>query len=168
MGQFIDPADLEPFATIAPAKAAAMVDDAEGMAVLTAPCLPDLLVVPDGETPADLARRTAKLSALKGILRAAILRWQEAGTGTVQTEIAGPFSKTTQYQGRRGMFWPSEIEQLQSLCASGSTGKAFAVDVHSTTGLTGHAPWCDLFFGGLDCSCGYTLTGYPIYEGGLL
>lgn len=28
----------------------------------------------------------------------------------------------------------------------------------------GHAPWCDLMFGGTTCSCGYALAGYPIYE----
>lgn len=157
MGAFIDPADLTPFAAIDSAKAAAMVEDAEAMAVLTAPCL------------ADLAVDDPKRGAVKAILRGAILRWNDAGSGAVQSRQVGPFGQSIDTrQSRRAMFWPTEIEQLQGLCASGSTGKAFAVDVVSTSGLAGHAPWCDLMFLGADCSCGYSLAGYPIYEGGLL
>jgi hypothetical protein len=54
---FITPADLEPFATIPEAKATQMIEDAEAMAVLTAPCIPDLTVAPEGETPAEAATR---------------------------------------------------------------------------------------------------------------
>lgn len=40
---------------------------------------------------------------------------------------------------------------------------AFSVDMAGKPGLQEHAPWCDLWFGGADCSCGVTLAGYPIY-----
>lgn len=159
---FIDAFDLEPFATIDPAKAAAMIEDAEAMAILTAPCLPDLLTIPAGELPADLARRTAKTSALKAILRSAILRWNDAGSGAMQSQTAGPFGQVldTRVQ-RRAMFWPSEIEQLQNLCQSAEAGKAFAVD---TVGVsTYHAAACSLNFGALYCSCGADIAGFPIF-----
>jgi hypothetical protein len=62
--------------------------------------------------------------------------------------------------------WPSEITDLQAICATGSPEReAFSVDTAPTSGLAGHAPYCDLYFGGATCSCGYALTGVaPIYE----
>ena len=114
---FITPADLEPFATIDPAKAAAMIEDAEAMAVLAAPCLSTL------DDP-------AKVAAVKAILRGAIVRWHEAGSGAVTQQSSGPFSQSVDTtKTRRGMFWPSEIVQLRDLCgSSGGSGRAFEVD----------------------------------------
>lgn len=162
MGQFIQDTDLAPFATIDAAKSAAMIEDAEAQAVLIAPCLPGLLTAPVDETPEAAAVRTAKLSAVRSILRAAVLRWNEAGTGAVQTQVTGPFSQTVQYQARRGMFWPSEIEQLQGICKDAEAGKAFSVDTVPYVGY--HAPWCALMLGATYCSCGADIAGYPIYE----
>lgn len=162
MGQFIQDTDLAPFATIDAAKAAAMIEDAEAQAVLIAPCLPGLLVVPDGETAEAAAIRTGKLAAAKSILRAAILRWNDAGTGMVTMTTVGPFGQQTQQQARRSMFYPSEIEQLQGIC-KGDTSKAFSVDTVPYAPAT-HAPWCSLLLGASYCSCGADLAGYPIYE----
>lgn len=162
MGSFITEYDLSAFATIPPVKAAAMIEDAEAMSILTAPCLPDLLTVPVDELQADTLRRLAKLAALKAILRAAILRWFDSGSGAVQSQTVGPFGQTldTRVQ-RRSMFWPSEIEQLQGLCQSDEAGKAFAVDTLSITAC--HLPWCSLMFGALYCSCGADINnGVPL------
>jgi hypothetical protein len=165
MGQFVVPEDLTPFAVIDPAKAGAMISDSEAMAVLTAPCLPDLLVAPEGESPADAARREAKLSALKAILRGAILRWNDTGSGAITTTQVGPFGQTiAPSANRKSMFWPSEIEQLQGLCSSGDSSKAFAVD--TVGGCSAHLPWCSLMFGATYCSCGVDIAGEPIFEVG--
>lgn len=169
MGQFILPNDLAPFATIDPAKAEAMIDDAEAMAVLTAPCLPDLLTVPPDESTADFTRRVAKIAALKAILRAAIVRWDEAGAGGVATTSnnMGPFSESTTVDTRvqrRALFWPSEISDLQSLCTGAGEGKAFAIDTAPACGTT-HLPWCSASLGAAYCSCGADIAGYPIFEG---
>src|SRR5690348_2759850 len=104
---FVDPSDLEPFADIPLDKALAMIDDAEAMAALAAPCIN--------------SEGFANASAVKAILRGAILRWFDSGSGAVQSQTAGPFGQTLDTrQERRGMFWPSEIQQLQNLCSSGS------------------------------------------------
>jgi hypothetical protein len=104
MGTFLDPNDLDPFATIDPLKADAMIEDAEAMAVLVAPCI--------------AAAGFAHAAALKAILRGAILRWNDSGTGAIQAQTAGPFGQTLDTrQERKAMFWPSEIEQLQNLCS---------------------------------------------------
>lgn len=101
----IETTDLAPFATIDSDKLAAMISDAEAWATTVAPCLSE-----------DLSADQA--AAAKAVLRAAILRWNEAGTGAVQTSTAGPFGQTLDTrQERRGMFWPSEIEQLQAICS---------------------------------------------------
>lgn len=146
--------DLEPFADIAPAKAREMIIDATAIAVRSAPCL-------RGTTDDDV------LAAAKAILRGAILRWNESGTGAYSQEqmTAGSFSMNHSMdtrQARRGMFWPSEIESLQELCRAGSTG-AFAVDTAPGGGSV-HVPWCNLLLGANWCSCGADIAGEPIYE----
>ena len=109
MGTFLAVDDLAPFATIDAAKADAMIEDAEAMALLAAPCI--------------AAVDFAYGAAVKAILRGAVLRWNEAGTGALQAQSAGPFGQTLDTrQERRGMFWPSEIVALQSLCADSQGG----------------------------------------------
>ena len=55
-------------------------------------------------------------------------------------------------------------EWWELLSPSVETG-AFSIRPYgSGMGAAGHAPWCDLMFGGSTCSCGYALAGYPMYE----
>jgi len=89
-------------------KAQSMINDATALAVLAAPCIDDAAF--------------GYGDAVKAILRGAILRWDEAGSGALQSQQAGPYGQTLDTrQVRKGMFWPSEIVQLQRLCASGSS-----------------------------------------------
>lgn len=112
---FLDVSDLEPFASIDATKAQAMIDDAEAMAVLVAPCIS--------------ADDFAYAGAVRAILRGAVLRWNDAGTGALSAQTAGPFGQTLDTrQERRGMFWPSDIEQLQGLCA-GTGGSVYTVSM---------------------------------------
>ena len=109
MSTFLDASDLSPFAEIDIAKAEAMIEDAEAMALLAAPC-----IAADG---------FAYGTAVKAILRGAVLRWNDSGSGALQAQTAGPFGQTLDTrQERRGMFWPSEIVALQSLCADSQGG----------------------------------------------
>lgn len=123
---FLTPADLAPFATIDEAKASAMIEDAEAMATLAAPCITDPTFQDD----------TGLVSAVRAVLRGAILRWHDAGAGAVSQQSAGPFQQTLDTrQVRKGMFWPSEIEQLRDLCktfAGEHDGGAFEVDTMPT------------------------------------
>lgn len=149
----IAPSDLAPFAEIAEAKALAMIADALAMARLVAPCI-------DGST-------FAYPDAALAIIRGAILRWNEAGTGvkTSHSETVGPFGHSESYQQpvRRALFWPSEIDQLKKLCADSSSSKAWGYDTVSDAGAT-HADVCSLNFGSTDCSCGAILAGVALWE----
>ncbi|QDC16077.1 hypothetical protein [Rhodococcus ruber] len=111
--------DLTPFTPgIDPVKAAAMIDDALALAAVVAPC-----ILEDTFTAA---------GAAKAILRGAVLRWHDAGAGAVVSQAAGPFSQTIDTSTtRRGMFWPSEITQLQQLCRTSNPG-AFTIDTAPT------------------------------------
>lgn len=150
-GPLLIPADLEPFAIIAPAKAQAMIDDAVAQTLRVAKCLRDA----DAET----------LAAAKAILRRALLRWNDAGGGAVTQVSALSFSQSidTRVTNSRGLFWPSEITDLQELCKAESDGKAYNIDtvaVHATV----HADTCALVFGATYCSCGADLTAlYPLW-----
>jgi hypothetical protein len=109
MGTFLSVEDLSAFADIKFDKAEAMIDDAEAMALLAAPCI--------------AAEDFAYGSAVKAILRGAVLRWNDSGSGALQSQNAGPFGQTLDTrQERRGMFWPSEIVALQSLCTDTQGG----------------------------------------------
>lgn len=112
-------ADLAPFATIDDAKAEAMIEDAVAMATMAAPCL---------AVVADLSPQ--QIAAAKALLRGAVLRWNDIGSGALAAQAAGPFSQSVDTrQVRRSMFWPSEITALQDVC-KGVVEKsgAFAVD----------------------------------------
>lgn len=115
MGTFLNVSDLDPFASIELSKAEAMIEDAEAMAVLAAPCI----------TAGDFTH----LTAVKAILRAAVLRWNDAGTGALQAQTAGIFGQTLDTrQERRGMFRPEEIISLQNLCGM-TRGGAYTVSM---------------------------------------
>lgn len=109
MGTFLIAGDLAPFASIEAAKAEAMIDDAEAMALLAAPCI--------------ATEGFAHTTAVRAILRGAVLRWNDSGSGALQAQTAGPFGQTLDTrQERRGMFWPSEIVALQNLCGTTAGG----------------------------------------------
>lgn len=145
------PEDLAPFAEIPQPKAEAMIEDALALAARVAPCITD----PD----------FAATAAAKAIIRGAILRWNDAGSGALTSEQLEDYRYTTDSrQPRRGMFWPSEIEQLQELCRTSGPSGAFSFDtVASTSGA--HSDICALNFGATYCSCGADLTqSLPLYE----
>lgn len=142
------PADLVPFAEIEAAKAQAMIDDALAMAAVVAPCITDAAFTYD--------------AAAKAIIRGAILRWNDSGTGALTQQGAGPFQVSyDNRQSRRSLFYPSEINQLQDLCKESGTEHAFTVDTIDTT--IQHADWCAINFGANYCDCGASIAGYPIF-----
>jgi len=106
--------DLAPFATIEDEKAEAMIADALARAARVAPCISEAAF--------------AYPEAAKAVLRGAILRWNEAGTGVLTQQSAGTFSQSVDTrQARRSMFWPSEIVELQKLCGT-ARARAFTVN----------------------------------------
>ena len=145
---FLTVSDLQAFSPDVDAwKAQAMIADAEALAILVAPCLSDTT----GFT-------VNKLAAVKAVLRGAILRWNEAGTGAVASQSVGPFSESfDNRQPRKGLFWPSEIAQLQSICTTGAS-TAFTIDT-APLGVLMHADYCLSYFGASPCTCG--LVPYP-------
>lgn len=160
VGAIIEPEDLEPFADIKRVKAEQMIEDAESLAALAAPCLID----------PDFLEDDRLRGAAKAIIRGAILRWNDSGSGAVTQAGAGPFQQTVDTRTvRRSMFWPSEVEQLRDLCSTFRGDKeqgAFSVDTAPSIGPGTHLPWCALAFGAVYCSCGADIAGRPIFEGG--
>lgn len=147
----LTPDDLAAFdASIPPVKAEEMCKSALAMAALVAPCI----------TTEDFAFP----DAAKTVLRDAVLRWNEAGTGAVSSTTTGPYGTTIDTrQVRRSLFWPSEIALLRDMCATGGTTSAFSIET-APVGAGGHADICSVFFGA-GCSCGYVLTqAFPLYE----
>ena len=115
MRTFVTVADLLKFAPdLDEYKAQEMIEDATALAALAAPCINDDAFAND--------------VAVRAILRGAILRWNESGSGAVQSVQSGPFGQTLDTrQERRSLFWPSEIVQLQGLCSVG--GSSYTVSL---------------------------------------
>lgn len=100
--------------------------------------------------------------AVVAIMRGAIMRWNDAGSGARSSQSSGPFSETIDTTvPRRGMYWPSEITSLQNICSGGVKSGAFSVDTVDCATI--HADTCSLYFGALYCSCGVDIAGYPIF-----
>lgn len=139
----ITPEDLAPFATIEQARAEAMITDALAMAAHIAPCTAD--------------DEFLHAAAAKAVIRGAILRWHQAGNGGVTQLQALGFSQTldSRPQSSRGLFWPSEIEQLQQLCSDNSTPGIWSYDTVAMTSR--HVSVCALNSGAQRCSCGSVL-----------
>lgn len=115
--------DLTPFApNIDVVKADEMIADALALAAMVAPCITEATF------------DASKAAAARALIRGAILRWEEAGTGALvqRQQTLGSTSLGESYdnrQQRRGMFWPSEIRALQNLCsATTRRARAFEVD----------------------------------------
>lgn len=137
---------------------ATMIAGANAKALRVAPCL-GWTGTPDTEPePSENQLAEAKL-----ILIGAVQRWAEAGSGAFQQQTAGPFSVSTDTRQRSGFnLWPSEINDLQKICKSDTTGGAFSVD--TAPSCSGHADICALAFGASYCSCGADIAGFPLYE----
>lgn len=150
--------DLTDFADIPAGKAQKMIDSAVARAARVAPCiLDDTLSVSNGE-------------AAKGVIRDAILRWHDSGSGALsqRSQQAGAFGLQESYdtrQRRQSLFWPAEIEELEAICrdhTGAETSGVFSID--TAPGLYGHhADWCAINFGANYCDCGADIAGYPIF-----
>lgn len=142
---------------------AAMVDGANAKASRVAPCLGWNGSETDKPAPSEDQLAEARL-----VLIGAVKRWAEASSGALASQQAGPFGVTLDTRQRTGFnLWPSEIESLQDICKGDDADDrtAFSLDTAPSGGLAGHSPYCDLYFGGATCSCGYSLTGVAaIYE----
>lgn len=115
---FITPGDLAPFASIPEAKAEAMIADAEAKALLAAPNL----------ASSDLT--ATQVGQVRAILRDAILRWNDRGSGALTQTAVGQVSVSTDTRySSRNLFTADEVDQLRAITTTDSGGGAFAVDL---------------------------------------
>jgi hypothetical protein len=130
------PTDLEPFGLMDSIKAQVMIDDALAMARMVAPCLGADALTAD------------QAAAAKAVVRGAVLRWHEAGDAglTQRQQTIGPASIGESFdnrQNRRGMFWPTEIHQLQAICrtVSGTASPRRAFEIDTVPPSVGNGYW---------------------------
>ncbi|MAE64151.1 MAG: hypothetical protein CMJ18_07730 [Phycisphaeraceae bacterium] len=139
---------------------AAMIAGANAKASRVAPCL-----TWDGAEAEKPAPSADQLAEAKLILMGAVKRWIESGAGTYTQQSAGPFAMSVDTRQRTGYnLWPSEIEGLQEICASGTENSSGAFSILPHRGTSAHLPWCALEMGGTYCSCGVDIAGVPIFE----
>lgn len=128
--------DLQAFAPdISEEKARIMVKDALARAKQIAPHL-----IGDELDP-------SVADAASAIIRRAVLRWNDAGTGAIvqKQQGIGPFTQNESYDNRsesKVLFYPSEIEELRALGPRPSTkGKAFSIDMAPNAGTPQSNLW---------------------------
>lgn len=114
MAELLNTTDLQAFnGDIDAMKAAKIVEFVNAEAVRIAPCLKTT-------TDADL------VTAAKGTLVRAALRWADQGSGAFQqwSNTDGPFSRMASMDTRTGtshnIFYPSEEAKLRQLCPASS------------------------------------------------
>lgn len=157
MSMYLQPADVMPFTDVDTDRLAILIEDAEVFATMAAPPLADPLPLTDSQR-----------AQVKTILRRAVIREADAGSGAKTQETAGPYSYTVDTRKSTDVSFLTEEEEdaLRGVVGIVKSTQAFNTDVTSA-GYSLHLPWCDLMFGGLTCSCGVSLTGsYPIFEMG--
>ena len=128
-------------------QAEVLVKDGLALASRVAPCI--------------LQDDFAYADAAAAIIRGAVLRWAESGSGALAqtSRTAGPFSEQNTYdtrQQRRTLFYPSEIRELQDLCRDSATGGAYAIDtlpVDRGTGCLRIFDECTYLFGSTSSPC---------------
>lgn len=138
-----------------------LLRDGLAMARMIAPCIDD----PD----------FAFVDAASAIIRGAVIRWAESGSGAVQSEqlTAGPFGQSTTFdtrQTRRSLFYPSEKTELEKLCKQNATG-VFSVDMTDVgSGVCpryGEQAFCPYMLGSASSPCEVCgVTVNPTYWGG--
>lgn len=102
---------------------------------------------------------------VKDILRSAVLRWNDSGSGAVTSRTAGDYSENFAHSGG-GLFRPGEIADLRSLCGARAGQKASTILTSpSYDPFVEHAAWCSVSFGGTFCDCGAELSfnGLPLW-----
>jgi hypothetical protein len=145
-----------------------------GTSGATIPAIPSAIGddVEDGTVTWErIAPSPDQIAEAKLILLGAVKRWAEAGAGAFQSQTAGPFGVQVDTRQRTGFnLWPTEIEGLQEICASGTDSSSGAFSITPSGRTASHMPWCSLMLGAAYCSCGADLTDYqyPLYEGGVL
>ena len=96
---------------------------------------------------------------------------RQAVVATAQAPAAGITSESVQIDDgqyttrfdrapRRVTILP---EWWAMLGVTNGRGSAFSIDM-TAADLASHAAWCDLCLGGVTCSCGASIAGYPIFE----
>lgn len=111
-------------------------------AARVAPCL----------SSTDPAPSAAQLAEAKLLLLGTVKRWADAGAGalTQKSQTAGPFNTSESYDTRQRTgynLWPSEITDLQAICAGSDDGDAAGgVDMIAVTGSSGIESRPDLWF----------------------
>lgn len=129
-----------------------------------------LLTWAEALVKAESVRRGTTLDALdvdavKMVEASAVARVLRNPGGTYQESLSGEYSATRDRLLSDGVLRIAD-DEWSLLFPEAPAGGAFSVDTAPATGITGHSPWCSLYYGGTTCSCGANLTGYqyPIYE----
>ncbi|MDN5725163.1 MAG: hypothetical protein L0G99_04415 [Propionibacteriales bacterium] len=114
MSNLVTVEDLREVREIETARAEALIADAEALAVLVAPCL-----------ESDDFPHTA---AAKAILRQAVLRRDDAGSGALQSQSVGPWSQTLDTRASSKILTADDERRLKALCPATGSGRARSID----------------------------------------
>jgi len=114
----------------------------------------------------DLVIDEAKLDYV--VREAVVAQVRRPDDATQVTKSVDDGSVTRTYKSSRGRVQIlDEWWALLGLVPSG--GSAYSIDT-APRRRGAHLPWCDVYMGAADCSCGANLTNYeyPLFEGGVL
>jgi hypothetical protein len=120
MGLYLRPDDVTPLVDIELARLAVLIEDAETFATMAAPPLADPLTLTEQQR-----------AQVKTILRRAVVRESDSGTGAKTQESAGVYSYTVDTRTARSVSFLTEEEQdaLRGMVGLGRSTTAFTIDL---------------------------------------
>jgi hypothetical protein len=124
MGLYLQPADVTPLVDIELARLAVLIEDAETFATMAAPPLADPLTLTEQQR-----------AQVKTILRRAVVRESDSGTGAKVQESAGVYAYTVDTRTARSVSFLTEEEQdtLRGIVGLGRSTTAFTIDLAPTS-----------------------------------
>ena len=119
MGLYLQPDDVTPLADIKPARLTVLIEDAETFATMAAPPLAARLTLTDQQR-----------AQVKTILRRAVVRESDAGTGAKTQESAGLYFYMVDTRTARSVSFLSEEDQdaLRGIVGLGRSTNADTID----------------------------------------
>ena len=99
MGIYLDAAEVTGASA---AVADELIDDLETKLALHFPCI-------------TLDLPSLRLEQLRVVMLRIVRRWLDGGTGMVQSEAAGPFSRTLR-DGNPRILWSGDLDDLRAIC----------------------------------------------------
>jgi hypothetical protein len=121
------------------------------------------MLIDNRATQLDIPIEDIDEAKLDYVIREAVVAHVKKPDDATQVTVSVDDGSTSRsYRSGRGRV--AILDEWWNLLGLTDPSGAFAIDMVGRAAP--HPPWCSIYFGSTACSCGVSLAGRPIYEGG--